>query len=506
MSRGKRYNGENNKLNIKKVIAVAIAILVIIMFVIGITKMIKLNKNTQEKNIALSYYTVYQDGKWGVINSKGKTIITPSYDEMIVIPDPEKDVFIVNYDVNYEDGTYKSKAINSKNQQLFTNYDKVEYLQNQNNQNSVWYFTNCLKVEKGNKYGLIDLSGKQLLDCQYDDITPIPHIKNSLILTKDDKKGLSSATGTIIIDSEYADISALTEEYEDGYIVKNSDNKYGVVGTNKKIIVPVEYDEIKHVHSDNVYVVVKDKKLSIFNSSDNSSILINATDVKSADGDNIIIKKADKFGLINTAGEERIGAKYDDLTYAFANYYIAKTGNNYGIVDTSDTTKIEFKYKSLIYRKDADFIEGQIEGNANSDLIDRNLTVKLSGIISELNVTKGYMKIRVSNDYKYYNFKFEEKKNTELLSDNTLFLDKQNGKYGYINKDGIVVVNYIYDDATEQNESGYAAIKKDGKWGTIDQNGKVVVEPTVTLDNNTIINFIGEWHLAEDANAGYYTK
>lgn len=103
---------------------------------------------------------------------------------------------------------------------------------------------------------------------------------------------------------------------------------------------------------------------------------------------------------------------------------------------------------------------------------------------------KDNMKVRQGNEYKYYNFKFEEKKNTQILTNNTLFLSKKDGKYGYVNKDGVVVVNYIYDDATEQNDSGYAAIKKDGKWGAIDENGNIVVEPSLTLDNNTVINFM----------------
>lgn len=506
MSRGKRYSDDNRKLNVKKVVAVIIVILVIIMFAIGIKKLLNSSKNNQGKNVSLAYYTIYEDGKWGVINSKGQTVISPSYDEMVVIPDPEKDVFIVTYDVNYEDGTYKSKAVNSKNQQLFTSYDKVEYLQNQNKQNSVWYSTSCLKVEKNGKYGLIDFAGKSLLECLYDDITPVPYIKNSLITVRDGKKGLVSATGAVIINNEYDEISGLTEEYEDGYIVKNSENNYGVIGTNKKIIVPVEYEKIENVHSGNIYVVEKNNKLSIYNSSENTTTAINATGTKSADGDNIIIINSKKYGLINTAGEERIDAKYQELTYAFANYYIAKLNDKYGMIDTNGETKVEFKYKNLTYRKDADFIEGTTEDSVNSDLIDRSLTVKLSGIISEINTNKGYMKIRVNNEYKYYNFKFEEKKNTEILTDNTLFLDKQNGKYGFVNKDGVVVVNYIYDDATEQNEAGYAAVKKDNKWGAINQNGTVVVEPSLTLDNNTVIDFIGTWHLAEDVNAGYYTK
>ena len=75
-----------------------------------------------------------------------------------------------------------------------------------------------------------------------------------------------------------------------------------------------------------------------------------------------------------------------------------------------------------------------------------------------------------------------------------------------MDKNGVVVINYVYDDALEQNASGFVAVKKDGKWGAINSRGETVVEPTYTLDNNTVIDFIGEWHLAEDTNAGYYTK
>ena len=158
-----------------------------------------------------------------------------------------------------------------------------------------------------------------------------------------------------------------------------------------------------------------------------------------------------------------------------------------------------------MYLDQVDIIEGESD-KIETDLFDRNFNLKLSGIVSEINTEKGYMKVRVDSNYKYYNFKFEEKKNTEILTGNTLFLSKKDGKYGYVNKDNVVVVNYIYEDATEQNDSGYVAVKKDGKWGTINSKGETIVEPSLALENNPIIDFIGEWHLAEDINANYYTK
>ena len=114
--------------------------------------------------------------------------------------------------------------------------------------------------------------------------------------------------------------------------------------------------------------------------------------------------------------------------------------------------------------------------------------------------------MRVNDEYKYYNLKGEEKSNTEILKDNTLFLSKKDGKYGYVDQKGNVVVEHIYDDATEQNQYGFAAVKSNGLWGSIDSKGKVITEPKYNLENNLIINFIGKWHLGEDLNMNYYCE
>ena len=48
-------------------------------------------------------------------------------------------------------------------------------------------------------------------------------------------------------------------------------------------------------------------------------------------------------------------------------------------------------------------------------------------------------------------------------------------------------------------------IKKDGKWGSIDQYGNVVIEPTYTIKEGNNVDFIGRWHVCADKNANYYT-
>ena len=116
------------------------------------------------------------------------------------------------------------------------------------------------------------------------------------------------------------------------------------------------------------------------------------------------------------------------------------------------------------------------------------------------------MRVREGEDYKFYNFKFEEKSNKEILATNTLFLIKENGKYGYENKNGERIVDCIYDDAKEQNEFGFCAVNKEGLWGVLGSDGTIIVEPSRNLDNYLYIDFIGEWNRFNDLSINVYTK
>ena len=93
MSRGKRYDADA-KLNYQKVFAVIIAIAVVIMFIFIMKNVLKEREKLTGNN---EYFALYVQNKWGVINQNGEEVITPSYQEMIVIPNKEKDVFICTY-------------------------------------------------------------------------------------------------------------------------------------------------------------------------------------------------------------------------------------------------------------------------------------------------------------------------------------------------------------------------------------------------------------------------
>lgn len=505
MSRGKRYDGKQ-KLNMKKVFAVIIAIAVIIMFVIGIKKLISSNDKKVEKVVAQKYFAVYSNDKWGVIDSKGNIIINPSYDEAIVIPDTTKGIFICTYDVDYTKNTYKTKVLNEKNEEILQGYDTVEAIENYDTDNVLWYENGILKVKKDGKYGVIDFKGNIIVPCDYDSITALKGTTNSLITSKDSKFGLIDNTGAVLIENQYKNIKAISDKYENGYIVQNDKNKYGIIAWNKKEVVEVKYDDVKSIYGNgNYYAVKENEKWKIVDSTGDKFLDGTYDDIVDINNEYAIVKKSGKYGLTTIyENNVSIDVKYQDIKYATGSNYIVKLDNKYGIMSKEGTVLLEPKYSGLIYREAENFYEAT-NSDYTSDLLDTDLNVKLTGIVSKINTDDGYMIVRTGDNYKYYNFKFEEKQSKDVLKDNTIFLSKKDGKYGFVDKNGIVVVDYIYDDASEQNEFGYASIKKDGLWGCVDSAGNVKMAPSYQLEKNVLVEFIGKWHLGEDLNLYYFT-
>ena len=54
---------------------------------------------------------------------------------------------------------------------------------------------------------------------------------------------------------------------------------------------------------------------------------------------------------------------------------------------------------------------------------------------------------------------------------------KKNGKWGYIDNEGKSVLAFTYQDAFGFNNQGVAAVKQNDKWGLIDKEGNFVLKP-----------------------------
>ena len=499
MSRGKRYDSEP-KLNIKKVIAVLLVIAVIVMFVIAIKKIVF--SDNSARITAKTYFSAYLNNKWGVIDNSANIVIEPIYDEMIIIPDKNKDVFICTENVNYENNTYTTKVINSKNSEILKSFDKVLAIENYDEYNNLWYEDNVLKYEKNGKYGLINIDGKIILEAEYEDIYALRGIKNAIITVKEEKVGLVDNKGVTLVPNDYEEIRSLGKD-TNLYIVKDDVGNYGIY--NK---LDTMYQEIKPLNSTSLYCVKENDKYKVINEEQKEVLNEKFDDIKSIKENVIIYISNKKCGAYDTVNNKNIKASYSDIIYTSQNNFVVKNNSSYGIIDIDETIKEKIEYAGINYYEDAKIYELEPKNNTSGEniILNKDLKEIAKGIINEVVEEKSYIKMWTEDGYKYYSLLGEEKNATDVLKDNKIFLKKQDGKYGYVDKEGNIVVDFIYDDAKEQNTYGYAAVKKDGKWGAIDTSGKIICDTIYNLDENLLIDFIGKYHLGKDVNLQYYTE
>ena len=150
---------------------------------------------------------------------------------MLIIPDASEPIFICQTDVDLEKGTYKSYAIDDKSNKIFGNYETIEAIQNIDKDNNVFY-----------------------------------DAKNSLMIQLDNKKGIADNSGNIITEPTYSDVQALTDKYEDGYIVKNSKGLYGVINYNKKQTLDCKYSKIENIYGNEMYFVTENNNKEVIKS------------------------------------------------------------------------------------------------------------------------------------------------------------------------------------------------------------------------------------------------
>ena len=124
-----------------------------------------------------------------------------------------------------------------------------------------------------------------------------------------------------------------------------------------------------------------------------------------------------------------------------------------------------------------------------------------------IEVKDNYIKVYNNTETKYYDLDGKEKQNTEIFPDNKIYAKSQDGKWGFVDKNGNVVVDYIYDKTTDLNLYGYAGVKLGDKWGVVNSDGEVILEPTYTINTLVEPDFIKEYYkVTYGYGEFYYTK
>ena len=137
---------------------ILIVILILVAIIAGIFIIRNINSRKYDYKIEeiseFNYYIYQANNQYGIIDKEGKEIVEAKYSN-IIIPNPEKDIFVCY-------AGDKSVVINSKNETLFTEYDEVEPIKLKSAASTLAYEKSTLMYRKDGVYGLINFNGKKI--------------------------------------------------------------------------------------------------------------------------------------------------------------------------------------------------------------------------------------------------------------------------------------------------------------------------------------------------------
>lgn len=552
------------------VVIVAFVVAAVVMAVLKIKNHKPVQLADSNGDISYEYFILSTETGIGVIDKKGNQILEPKYTS-IDIPNPAKDVFIV-----YEEE--KSQVLNTKGEPIFSGFEKVEAVKSSADLGETE--RQVLRYQKGELYGLLDLSGNAVTEAIYSEISSLDYRPGRILVKKDEKYGVFDFQGNVVIDVKYDQISAdgycsNQGSYEKtGYIVakKLSDGmQFGYIDYKGKIVLDAKYESVERAleyEDENAYLIAMQKgKKGVFKNKKKLIDLNFQNITYSALSKVFIVNKNGKYGFYRLNGKVILKPEYGSYSIA-GNYISVKQEEetklfdiNGNLINTNSYTKmietenpayfiaedeegnhsiiskdvkIDEKYVQVSYAFDHYFIvtdhtekvgvinaiTGEMEINPKYDFIllidgthslqaidgmnnlvdiysqDLKKTVTMKDGIVE-HIKEEYSIVYSENDMKYINSKGEVVENTEVYPNKKLHTIQKDGKWGFCDENGNVVVTCEYDIATELNQYGFAGIKKAGKWGVIDETGNVIVEPTYELDTYYFPQFIGKYRLIE---------
>lgn len=401
-------------------------------------------------------FKVEQNGQYGVINIKGTIIIKPEYESIIA------------------DGYYDEE----------TKYERAGFILR-------------IKTDDGYKFGYADRKGKIILEPLYNEVSRITEITGDdvfLITANNGRYGVVK-NGKEVLKNDFTDINF---DQNNNLLILQKDSSWGVVDLEGNNIVPIDYDNIiiggKYINAQ------KGEDTLIFDASGNNI----DTDILSYNqvNDNyaIVIDKDNNYNIVDNAGNKKLNENYTYIEYLNNDEFIVTIDGKTGIINAEGNSIIEVNYNAIQQIDGTNALQAVDSENNRTDIIDKDMQIHEGIENAYISKETNYIKLYSETDVKYYNLDGKEITYKEIAPNNSIYADKKDGKWGLVDANGNVVVNYEYDMVTEQN-GNVAGVKKDGKWQIVDTKGQLVSDNAYTL-SWVNVTFLGKYYQTNNSKNG----
>ena len=229
------------------------------------------------------------------INEKGERAITQVYDS----------VSSFRTGVAYVELAGKKMMIDNKGQRKLdlSNYDGVHT-----------YDSEIVEVNKGGKWGIVNMAGVEVLPCIYNNVSIM---RNGLIEADTQTEqgyqtGLFNRTGKAITGMDYEWIYYSGEYGANELIAVKKDGKVGFINVTGQTAIPFQYNEA-FCRGENIYAVKENRKWGAINDKMTEIIPVKFDSIDRFYNGHSVVCIDSKFGYIDTSGVIVIPCEYNEV-------------------------------------------------------------------------------------------------------------------------------------------------------------------------------------------------
>ena len=380
---------------------------------------------------------------YGMLNHKGKWVLTPQYDTII----PFEQVLIVKqenrYGVTGEKGRF---LIPLQEETISTDYNNfaLPFLLAYRRDGSFSVIhpkgkpseaapydsldirNNTLFVRRNNFWGVLDYTGSEIIPLIYDRVGV--YKPGLYTVTSNGLQGFHlPGEPTALIPLLYEKVDICTPETYRVF----KDNHYGLLDKKAAILIEPVYDTI-YAHHGKEWIVTGDHNRYALRNTNNLSFPSGFYEMIGPCREGMtVVRNEDGYGVLSEDGAVTVIPQYDSIRHYSSNLAVVYHNRQYGAIDKTGAFTIPFSLKLVeLY----DFHDG-------------------IALAAQLNLM-------------------------------TARIRKQ---YGFIDKDGNTVVPFIYEDGHKVFSNGLAGMRLNGAWGFINIKGENIIPflyDTVTRFSN----------------------
>lgn len=400
---------------------------------------------------------VQSDGKWGVVNKKGKTVVPFRYDAIDFLKgskEPLLKVHIQSFQYGLLDTMGRIK-VEARFEDIGT------------------FKEDRLAVQQNGLWGFVDVEGKTVINCQYQQVQHFSEGKAAV--KKNGKWGFIDRNGKRILPFQYGKVG----NFKNGLFWSTTDggNSYFDETGTMTIAGPFE---LAYDFEYGVARIVEDRKFGLIDRDGNYIIRPKYIDINTFDENQLAIVRygsdRTRYGVINTAGEQ-IANNYNDIRPYAEGRAIVKVKDQYGYIDTKGKLIIPANHARV-----SDFVEGKavVQRNGECGYIDRNGNIVVDLAYSKCLefdsgravVYKGYRRAGLLDETGEAVIKPSLNRLLNFKNGRGLMRDSQYRFY-YITEDARLFDGYYQEASSFQH--GVAVVRSGDKWGIINRSGIKIV-------------------------------